>query len=100
MGAYIALHHGNESVFLCSVLLIAIDLVYIATVLPESLWAAEDDERGTELVGEVKHVGGRRGSGRQRGPNSTGGGRRTATPTYNDDFLAFQVSVVWLSCIT
>ncbi|CAN0462761.1 unnamed protein product [Ectocarpus sp. 12 AP-2014] len=44
MGAYIALHHGNEAVFLCSVLLIGIDLVFIAVYLPESLGAGEELE--------------------------------------------------------
>ncbi|CAN0001640.1 unnamed protein product [Ectocarpus sp. 4 AP-2014] len=42
MGAYIAEHHGNEAVFLCSVLLIGIDLVFIAVYLPESLGAGEE----------------------------------------------------------
>lgn len=49
MGAYIALHHGNESVFLCSVLLIGIDLVFIAMYLPESLGAGQEPEE--ELAG-------------------------------------------------
>lgn len=44
MGAYIALHHGNEAVFLCSVLLIGIDLVFIAMYLPESLGAGQEFE--------------------------------------------------------
>lgn len=51
MGAYIALHHGNEAVFVCSVLLIAIDLVFIAMYLPESLGAGRDFEEGA--AGEV-----------------------------------------------
>ena len=46
MGAYIALHHGNEAVFLCSVLLIGIDLVFIAMYLPESLGAGQEFEEG------------------------------------------------------
>ena len=44
MGAYIALHHGNEAVFLCSALLIGIDLVFIAMYLPESLGAGQEFE--------------------------------------------------------
>lgn len=47
MGAYIALHHGNEAVFLCSILLIGIDLVFIAMYLPESLGAGQEFEDGT-----------------------------------------------------
>lgn len=51
MGAYIALHHGNEAVFLCSVLLIGIDLVFIAMYLPESLGAGQEFDEDTVGMG-------------------------------------------------
>lgn len=61
MGAYIALHHGNEAVFLCSVLLIGIDLVFIAVYLPESLGAGEElnfegEEAGGGLRKELQRL--------------------------------------------
>lgn len=72
MGAYIADHYGNESVFLCSVFLIAIDLVFIALVLPESLGARAEAWEG----------------GRGRVMSRT---RRARGRDANDDILAFQV---------
>ncbi|CAN0013941.1 unnamed protein product, partial [Ascophyllum nodosum] len=91
MGAYIADHYGNESVFLCSILLIGIDLVFIALVLPESLgareegvWGGEGRRRrlpdGTAPIGPGVERGAR---GKVRSRRSRGGGPE-------DDFPFFQ----------
>lgn len=85
MGASIALHHGNEPVFLCSVLLIIIDLVYIAFFLPESLGAGEEEEEVVELGG-----GGLKGKGRSAQRERVSIKRRKSPSSY-DDFLAVQV---------
>lgn len=79
MGAYIALHHGNEAVFLCSVLLIGIDLVFIAVYLPESLGAGE------EL--EFEGAGGEAGGGLRKELQRS----RTASYGGGDALGAFQV---------
>lgn len=84
MGAYIALHHGNEAVFLCSVLLIAIDLAYIAVILPESLGGGEEEEDQGE-----QQLGGYEVGGRERGRSILIKKRRP--PNYGDEFTAFQV---------
>lgn len=107
MGAYIALHHGNESVFLCSVFLIAIDLAYIAAVLPESLGAGDDEEeasveasaggRGWGILGrgEGGGVGGGRAAMGDGDRDVIGSGSRMVRrrgSSYKDDFSAFQVT--------
>lgn len=73
MGAYIADHYGNESVFLCSIFLIGIDLVFIALVLPESLGARAEAWEG----------------GRDRVMSSRT--RKARDRDANDNVLAFQV---------
>lgn len=80
MGARIALHHGNEAVFLCSVLLIGIDLAFIAFFLPESLGAGEEssEECGGAAVG---------GEGLSKEQSS----RKVSSAHSPDAFGAFQV---------
>ena len=98
MGAYIADHYGNESVFLCSILLIGIDLVFIALVLPESLgareegvWGGEGRRRrlpdGTAPIGPGVERGAR---GKVRSRRSRGGGPE-------DDFPFFQVRFIFVT---
>lgn len=87
MGAYIALHHGNEAVFLCSALLIGIDLVFIAMYLPESLGAGATQDFEEDAVGGVGGL--RKEPSRRSVPsNSTS----SSSSGYGGDALgAFQV---------
>lgn len=90
MGAYIALHHGNEAVFMCSVLLIAIDLIFIAMFLPESLGAGYEDEKAIEGGEQGPESGVRIVLGRR-------GLKKRSAPGYVDD-SAFQVGMISLCC--
>lgn len=95
MGAYIAERFGNQAVFLASILLIAIDLAFIAMLLPESLGAGDDGEEvAVRGGGYEERIVGHGGAG-----GAPGGTvrivsvmkRRANTLAHGDDFMAVQV---------
>lgn len=88
LGAYLAEKYDNEAVFLASILLIAIDLTFIAMILPESLGAGDDHQ----AIGE----GGYEGRSLVRGGGLAPGGavsmaERKRGLNYGDDFMAVLV---------